>query len=66
MSAIVAVMVLTAANSPRGVERLPRVVPLTSYPGVEYQATFSPDGSHVAFVWGRTGTTTSTSSRLVT
>ena len=36
-------------------ERLPRVVPLTSYPGMEYQATFSPDGSHFAFVWSRDG-----------
>ena len=26
-------------------------VPLTSYPGIEDQATFSPDGSQVAFVW---------------
>ena len=30
-------------------------MPLTSYPGMEYQATFSPDGSHVAFVWCRNG-----------
>jgi len=35
--------------------RLPRVVPLTSYPGEEYQPTFSPDGSHVAFVWSQEG-----------
>lgn len=27
-------------------------VPLTSYPGVEKQPTFSPDGSQFAFVWG--------------
>jgi Tol biopolymer transport system component/DNA-binding winged helix-turn-helix (wHTH) protein len=49
MLAIVAVMALTRANSPRRDERLPRVVPLTAYPGVEHQPSFSPDGSHVAF-----------------
>jgi Tol biopolymer transport system component len=27
------------------------VVPLTSYPGYEGQASFSPDGNQVAFVW---------------
>jgi serine/threonine protein kinase/WD40 repeat protein len=26
-------------------------VPLTTYPGIEYQATFSPDGNEVAFSW---------------
>jgi len=33
----------------------PRMIPLTSYPGREYQPTFSPDGSHVAFLWHRGG-----------
>ena len=29
----------------------PRVMPLTSYPGIEASPTFSPDGRQVAFVW---------------
>ncbi len=33
----------------------PKMVPLTSYPGQEYQPTFSPDGSHFAFLWHRDG-----------
>jgi Tol biopolymer transport system component len=31
------------------------MVPLTSYPGWECQPTFSPDGSHFAFLWHRDG-----------
>jgi len=29
----------------------PRVMPLTSYPGIEASPTFSPDGKQVAFSW---------------
>jgi Tol biopolymer transport system component/DNA-binding winged helix-turn-helix (wHTH) protein len=29
--------------------------PLTTYPGSELQAAFSPDGSEIAFVWRKTG-----------
>jgi Tol biopolymer transport system component len=55
MAAMAVIVAFTATDSRQEEERLPRVVPLTSYPGMEYQATFSPDGSHVAFVWIREG-----------
>jgi Tol biopolymer transport system component/predicted Ser/Thr protein kinase len=32
-------------------EAAPRVVPLTAYPGVASQPSFSPDGNQVAFSW---------------
>lgn len=31
----------------------PKVVPLTTYPGFELSPSFSPDGSEIAFSWGR-------------
>jgi serine/threonine protein kinase/dipeptidyl aminopeptidase/acylaminoacyl peptidase len=37
------------APAPR--ERPLEAIPLTTYPGPEYEPTFSPDGSQVAFTW---------------
>ena len=39
------------AYSPRALSDPPRVTPITSDAGTETFATFSPDGSQVAFVW---------------
>jgi Tol biopolymer transport system component/predicted Ser/Thr protein kinase len=36
---------------PETTEAAPRVVPLTAYPGVASQPSFSPDGNQVAFSW---------------
>lgn len=57
--AIAAVLVLLGAiavwlwspYSPRALSDPPRVTPITSDAGTETFATFSPDGSQVAFVW---------------
>ena len=45
-------------RSPRVETSLPpmRVVPLTSYPGYEGGASFSPDGSQITFGWGKRDT----------
>ena len=55
-SAVVGALILAAAawffKRPREAQPLPpRVVSLTSLPGVEITPTFSPDGNQVAFAW---------------
>src|SRR5262249_3328051 len=54
--AVLAVAVLAAgvwALRPKRKPPLPapKVSPLTTYPGLEYYPTFSPDGNQVAFAW---------------
>ncbi len=40
-----------AMRQPRPAQTPLTVVPLTTYPDLEYQPSFSPDGNAVAFVW---------------
>ena len=59
LGAVAVVLVLSGAvavwlwspYSPRALSDPPRVTPITSDAGTETFATFSPDGSQVAFVW---------------
>jgi Tol biopolymer transport system component/DNA-binding winged helix-turn-helix (wHTH) protein len=56
VTALLVLVVLVAARYLRRepAPANPRVVPLTTYPGLEYMPSFSPDGKQVAFAW--TGT----------
>ena len=56
MAAVLAVAIAVAAAGVLWLSRAsssppPRLVPLTSYPGIEEQPSLSPDGSQVAFSW---------------
>ena len=53
LGAIASVGIWFLILSPAGKPPAPllKVVPVTSFPGNEEQAAFSPDGDHIAFVW---------------
>lgn len=54
-AAIAGVLTFHVAGPRAGIERAVRSAPLTSLPGSEYGASFSPDGKKVVFHWSKLG-----------
>ena len=51
LTAVVAVGIWLSRRAPSAVDAPLVATPLTAYPGLEIQPSFSPDGNEVAFAW---------------
>jgi hypothetical protein len=49
--AAVAILLFVSRTAVREPKTQPRLVPLTTYPGREYEPALAPDGNRVAFAW---------------